>query len=84
MVWGIGGINEDFEAVADFVEQMGLTYPVLIDVDGSVFDAYTQQTAFGQAIFPQERIIDADGRVAYVNNSYDPEAVAAIIEQALE
>ena len=62
---------------------MGLTYPVLIDADGSIFDAYTQQTAFGQAFFPQEWIIGADGRVAYVNNTYEPAAIVEIIEREL-
>jgi peroxiredoxin len=83
VVWGIGGIDEDYETVANFVEYMGLTYPILIDADGSIFDAYTQQTAFGQAFFPQEWIIGADGRVAYVNNTYEPDAIIEIIEREL-
>ena len=62
---------------------MGLTFPVLIDADGAVYEAYSQQTAFDQTIFPQDWIIGADGRVVYVNNTYEAEAIAEIIEAEL-
>jgi len=84
VVWGVGGLRDDAESLATFADQLGLTYPVLFDADGAVYDAYTQQTAFTQTIYPQEWIIGADGRVAYVSNGYAHDEVAAVIEAELK
>ena len=81
-VWGIGP-GDDYGTLVDFVDYVGAGFPVLYDEGGAVWAQYAQETAFDQTIFPQEWLIDADGRVAYVANAYDPEALTAQIEAAL-
>jgi len=71
------------EAVTDFRDQMGVTYTVLYDEDGVVYEDYNQQAEFGGTIFPQQWLIGADGTVIYVNNAYEPDALIATIEDAL-
>ncbi len=48
VVWGIAS-REDEATVSSFVEQLGLTYTILLDVDGSVNETYSQQAAFGSS-----------------------------------
>ena len=54
-----------------------------MDSDGSVEETYSQEAAFWSGIYPQDWVIDTEGRVAYANNGYEPEAVIAIIETEL-
>jgi len=63
---------------------MGLTYPVLYDEGAVVYEDYNQQAAFNATVFPQQWLIGADGVVRYVNNAYEPDALIAAIEEALE
>jgi peroxiredoxin len=87
VVWGVGvDINQGdtLESVTDFRDQMGVTYTVLYDENGVVYEDYNQQAEFGGTIFPQQWLIGADGTVIYVNNAYEPDALIATIEEALE
>ncbi len=82
VVWGIGS-DDTFEDLVAFRDQMGLTFPILYDEGGAVQALYAQQSAFESTVYPQDWIIGSDGRVAYVNNGYDPEAMIAVIEAEL-
>jgi peroxiredoxin len=82
IVWGIATFDDD-ETVVAFTEQMGLTFPVLLDPDGKVYNQYSQNTAFPNTVFPQDWLIGVDGSVIYFSNSYDVQALKAIIETEL-
>ena len=71
------------DSLIAYRDDLGLTFPILVDESGAVHDAYSQQTAFGGTIYPQDWIIGSDGRVAYIHNGYDPEAMHAILEAEL-
>ena len=43
--------------------------------------SYMMQAAFDTAAYPQDWVIGTDGRVAYVNNGYEPDEIAAVVEQ---
>ena len=82
MVFGIG--SEDSEsALLNFRDSFGLTYPILYDGNGQVHAQYNLQSAFPTAAYPQDWVIGTDGRVAYVNNGYEPDEIAAVVEQEL-
>ncbi len=81
-MWGIAS-REDNDTLVQFRDALGLTFPILEDTDGAVIAAYAQQTAFGDAIYPQDWIIGSDGTVVYVNNGYEPDAWAVVLEKEL-
>ena len=82
MVWGIAS-NESAETLSTYRDYFGLTFPILLDSDGAVIDDYSQVAAFPTAAYPQDWVIDVDGRVAYVNNGYEPDEIRAVIEEQL-
>jgi len=82
-VWGITN-GEDEETLSSYVQQLGLTFPVLLDRDGSVSAAYQQMSAFPSAAYPQDWIVDGEGTVVYMNNAFDVDAMEAALERALE
>lgn len=83
MVFAISS-TDDLETLQRFRDQMGITFPILHDADGSVSAQYTQLKAEGVAsAYPEDWVIGSDGRVAYVNNGYDPDQMIAIIEAEL-
>jgi len=57
--------------------------PVLFDEDGSVHAQYDVGTPATNTVYPQDWIIGVDGTVQYVNNTYESEAMTAIIEAEL-
>lgn len=82
MVWGIASLEEE-ETVQAFVDQHGLTYPILMDEDGAVNEAYAQVLAFPSAAYPQDWIIGNSGTVIYVNNGFELDAMITAIESQL-
>ncbi len=82
MVFGIAS-SEPESVVEDYRDFVGATFPFLLDSDGSVLRDYNQQQAFWSAAYPQDWIIGADFRVAYVNNGYEPDEIAAVVEEQL-
>jgi peroxiredoxin len=57
-----------------FKDKYQLTYPILIDADGSVRKAYA---VYG---YPTNALIDREGRVRYIGAGFD----AAGLDQALQ
>jgi len=83
VVWGVGP-DDDAESLAAFAEYTGIDFPVLYDEGGVVWEEYAMDIAFENTVFPQEWLIDVDGRVAYVGNEYDPAALIPLIEEQLD
>ena len=82
-VWGIASADDE-DTVALYAEQLGLTFPILMDEDGSVARQYQQHSPFPSAAYPQDWIIDDEGVIVYVNNAFDLDAMEATLERALE
>lgn len=59
-----------------------MTYPILVD-NQNVSSAYSILSAFETAAYPQDWVIGVDGKVAYVNNGYEPDEMIAVIEEQL-
>jgi len=83
MVFAVSSYEEEW-VLRSFRDQLGLTFPVLVDEEGTIYEQYRQQAAFYLASYPQDWVIDGDGRVAYADNEYHPDAVRATIERLLE
>jgi peroxiredoxin len=82
VVWGIAS-GETQGALEDFRDQMGLTYPILMDTDGSVNEMYAQYFAFESAAYPQDWVIGTDGVIIYRNNGFELDAMITAIESQL-
>lgn len=67
-----------------FVEEAGVTSPVLLDSDGGVYRSYDTTALGGYAPFPLQILIDRDGKIVYMARQYNADAVKAAIEAALE
>ncbi len=76
------GINrgEDLNTVEQFIESFGITYPVILDSDGSVWVTYKIQ---GISPFPLDCIIDQNGIVQYLNTEYDPQVMLSVVNNLL-
>ena len=67
------------EEIADFMEENGYTYPVLMDAGGEMF------TRYGISAFPTTFMIDKDGNVyGYVPGQMTEDIMRSIIDQTLE
>ena len=75
--------QENREQVLRFVEQYGLSFPILLDTDGSVKREYEQTEAFPTAAYPQDWVIGNDGLVIYKNNHFEWDAMVHAIESQL-
>jgi hypothetical protein len=77
------GINfvENEETVRDFVDNFGLRFPILLDSRGRTYRAYQIERC--RSPFPQDYIIDRNGRIAYKACEYFPDSMVAVIEDLL-
>ncbi len=82
VVWGVAS-RENEETLRRFRDAYGVTFPILVDADGSVGEVYRQLSAFPSAAYPQDWIIGTDGQVAYLNNGFELEAMTAVVEREL-
>jgi len=83
VVWGIAS-RENIDQVRSYTSALGLTFPILMDEDGSVNLTYAQQMAFPTAAYPQDWVIGADGVVVYANNRFELEELTTAVERELE
>lgn len=76
------GINreESEDVIRAFGQNFGLTYPLLMDTDGSLWLTYRIQ---GFSPFPLDAIIDQQGILRYLNLEYDPPQMIEIIDNLL-
>lgn len=82
MVWGVAS-DDDLSILENFREQMGITFPILHDVDGSVHAQYAGDTEFQGTKYPEDWVIGSDGTVKYYNGAYDAAAISAILDDEL-
>ncbi len=76
----IVGVNVDDEAAVakQYVEERGLTYPVVLDQDGGV------QRAYGVNKLPSLVLIDKDGKIAFFTQGLvDESSLDAMVRDAL-
>ena len=83
VVWAIAS-REPADQVERYTDQLGVTYPVLLDDDGSVLEVYRQQAAFPSAAYPQDWLVGTDGVIIYVNNGFELDAIISAIENELD
>ncbi len=79
VVWAVGDDTED--AIRQFDEQLELDLPVLLDTDGAVHDLYDEIWPYQQQAYPQQWILDRDGRVVYVAADFDYGEVVGVLEE---
>ncbi len=78
VAWPEAGQEKTQEEIADFLEENGYTYPVLMDTEGSLFDGY------GISAFPTTFMIDRDGNVfGYLTGQMSYEIMESIVEQTM-
>ena len=82
VVWAIS-THEDVEPVARWVEDFDIDLPVLLDKDGAVTELYEQTKPFPSAVYPQEWLIGTDGVIEYYENTFQYDALVAVIEAEL-
>lgn len=83
VVWGIAS-QETRSTVRRFAEQYGITFPILLDETGRVNSDYAQSVPFPSGAYPQDWIIGADGRVRYVNNGFELDAMLHVLDDELD
>ncbi|MCM1135033.1 MAG: redoxin domain-containing protein [Clostridium sp.] len=83
VILGVAGPNQGQEGtqeeIADFLEENGYTYPVVMDTTGEAFAKY------GVYALPTTFMIDRDGNVfGYVSGQLSEDIMLSIIEQTME
>ena len=83
IILGIAAPNysgeKDEQGIKDFLETNGYTYPVLMDTDAELFEAY------GIYSFPTTYMIDRDGNVfGYASGQLSKDMMRSIIKQTLK
>lgn len=76
-------LKETQEKTADFARLMKITYPLALDLDGSIFNKYAEKNAG----VTRNVIIDKEGNVVFLTRLYDPvefEAMKKKIAELLE
>lgn len=76
----IGISNEPLSAIHDFIEDQGITFPVLRD-NKSIYGDYNLPGAASP--YPRDFILDEDGIVRLAKHEYEPGAMIAVIESLL-
>jgi peroxiredoxin len=76
--------GEPAGTVSAYVNEYGLSFPLLLDSDRAVQTAYFQQTDSQQVIYPQDWVIDAEGRIAHLSTHYLPEELQRVVDELLE
>ena len=81
VVWAVG--DDTDEAIRQFDEQLELELPVLLDTDGAVHELYEAFWPYRHTAYPQQWILDRDGRVVYVAADFDYGEVVGVLEGLL-
>ena len=83
MVYAIASNQIESQVVA-FANQFNLSFPVLLDENGSVAQQYQMLQAFPTAAYPQDWIIDSNGQIVYQNNGFEIDTMQTIVESLLQ
>ncbi len=65
-IFGID-LKEDSEQIKKFKEKTGVSYPILLDPEGEIFNLYAEEGAG----VTRNIIIDKDGKVAFLTRLFD-------------
>ena len=68
------------EELIRFRDDLGIDFPLLLDTTGEVHSGWLQDVAFPSAAFPQDWLIDPEGKVAYANNTYEPDEIRGLLD----
>ena len=77
----LGITNDSNDDVLQFVNDHGLTFPILKDVS-RVYNSY--YLSGGLSPFPRDYIIDQNGIFQYTNTEYDANAMKLIVASLLD
>ena len=80
-VFAIYGTGEDASQVAAFVEQTGVTFPVIPD-EGSTLSQFDFPGGVGYP-YPRDVVIGKDLTVRSIRNSFNAEEMTTLVEQLL-
>lgn len=75
-------LKEDKTAIEKFIKSTAITYPILLDLDGAIFEKYAEKGAG----VTRNIIIDKNGNIAYLTRLFNKEEFDAMkikIEQLL-
>jgi len=76
----IGISNEPIATIQDFIEDQGITFPVLHDNSG-VYSSYNLPGS--SSPYPRDFILDANGVVRLAKHEYEPGVMISLIESLL-
>lgn len=67
-------LKEDKAKIEKFVAKTGVTYPILLDTDGAIFELYAEKDAG----VTRNVLIDKDGKIAFLTRLFNPEEFNAL------
>jgi hypothetical protein len=76
----LGISSERIADIQDFIEDQGITFPVLHD---PIFLYYEYNLPGGQSPYPRDFVVDRDGIIQYANPEFDPGGMIQVIESLL-
>ncbi len=81
LIYGLHG-GESAKALADFIKQTGITFPVKLDTSGTL-----SKFAFPPGVnypYPRDVIIGKDLKVRSIRNSFNVKEVDALVQKLLK
>ena len=77
----LGISNEQVATIEQFVEEQGLTFPVLHDNSSVYYDYFLTG---GISPYPRDFIIDQQGIIQYASTEYEVQTIHGVIQSLLE
>lgn len=81
-LWLVNPVD-GLEQASKWVNQAGITDPVVLDSEKDVYDLYFRYPGETYAPYPVHVVIGKDGVVRYLAFQYDAQSLTAVIEAAL-
>lgn len=78
----LGISDQQIDVIQNFVEDQGITFPVLKDAGSQVYRDYN--VPGGQSPYPRDFIIDRDGIIRFADTEYDPGTMITVVESLIE
>ncbi len=78
----IGASSENTNKIQQFVQEQGITFPILKDSGGGLYSSYRLAGAISP--YPRDYIIDQNGVFAYTNVEYSINEMSLVVESLLE
>ena len=67
-------LKEDAETIKKFQKSTGVTYPIVLDEDGAIFELYAEK----EAGVTRNVLIDKNGKIVFLTRLYDEKEFAAL------